>query len=449
MSDYQLRKTILDVLMRIEKDKGFSHLIIDHALKSGKIDPRDEGLLTEIVYGTIQRKYTLDYYLESFINPRKKLDQWVRMLLRMSVYQMVFLDKIPDHAIIHEAVEIAKQRGNKGIASFVNGVLRSLQRKGAPDTTAIKDDIKRLAVETSHPEWLVNRWISFYGFNTAKEMSESNLAKKVHSVRVQPMRISRNEAVERLEQEGLIVRPSEFSSQGIIVEQGNVLKTDLYRDGYLTIQDQSSMLVAEMLRPEPGMQVLDACSAPGGKATHIAEKMENEGTIHAYDLHKKKVRLIDEKAAGLQLSIIDANSGDARKLREQHPEESFDRILVDAPCSGLGVIRGKPEIKYDKQETDIERLSQIQYDILEHVAPLLKKDGLLVYSTCTVDLDENEQLVQKFLENHPDFQVDDAFFEEIPDPIKETAGITEYGLQLFPHSFQTDGFFLSRLRRIS
>ncbi|MFC2950158.1 16S rRNA (cytosine(967)-C(5))-methyltransferase RsmB [Virgibacillus sediminis] len=449
MSDYQLRNSILDVLIRIDQDKGFSHLLIDHELKSGKINAKDESLLTEVVYGTIQRKYTLDFYLEDFVNEKKKMDPWVRMLLRMSVYQMVFLDKIPDHAIIHEAVEIAKQRGHKGIASFVNGVLRSVQRKGVRETASIKDETKRLAVETSHPEWLVKRWVSFYGVDTAKEMCEANLARKTHSVRVQPMRISRDEAVDRLNEEGLKTRPSEFSRQGIIIEEGNVLKSSLYKEGYLTIQDQSSMLVAEMLRPEPGMKVLDACSAPGGKATHIAEKMNNQGSVHAYDLHKKKVKLIDEKSEALELSIIHANQADARKLREQHEEESFDRILVDAPCSGLGVVRGKPEIKYGKEEADIKRLSQIQYDILDHLAPLLKQDGLLVYSTCTVDMEENEQVVEKFLENHQNFQVDDSFFDELPDAIKGSAGITEYGLQLFPHSFQTDGFFLSRLRRKS
>ncbi|WP_205135583.1 16S rRNA (cytosine(967)-C(5))-methyltransferase RsmB [Virgibacillus halotolerans] len=445
MNDFSLRNTIVDLLVRIEKDHGFSHLLIDHTLRTKQVDPRDEGLLTEIVYGTIQRQFTIDYYLAAFVDPKKKLDIWVKSLLRMSVYQMVFLDKVPDHAIIHEAVEIAKKRGHKGIASFVNGVLRTIQRKGVPDTASIEDQSERLAVETSHPQWLVDRWVTNYGYPIAKEMCEANLARKTMSVRIQPLRITREEAMKRLNEEGLETRQSIFSPQGIIIEKGNVLKTALFQAGYITIQDQSSMLVAEMLHAAPGMDVLDACSAPGGKVTHIAEKMEDNGHIYAYDLHKKKIKEVDEKASLLQLSIIDAQAGDARKLQAYHENESFDRILVDAPCSGLGVIRGKPEIKYDKQLADVERLSTIQSDILQGVAPLLKKGGLLIYSTCTVDKQENEAVVKQFLEDHLNYKVDEQFFNELPNDLKTSPGISQEGLQIFPQTNDTDGFFLTRL----
>lgn len=411
MTAYQLRNTILDLLLRIEKDSGFSHLLIDNEMKSKRISPKDEGLLTEIVYGTIQRKLTLDYYLDNFVKKNKKMDAWVRMLLRMSVYQMIYLDKVPDHAIIHEAVEIAKQRGHKGIASFVNGVLRNIQRNGVSDTKVITDDASRLSIETSHPEWLVRRWLSMYDYETVKAMCEANLTRKPISIRIQPLKITREKAMHILDELGFQTKASAFSKQGIILEKGNILHTELFRQGYVTIQDQSSMLVAEMLEAEPGMKVLDACSAPGGKVTHIAEKMQNKGVIHAYDLHKKKVKLIDDKAQQLNLTIIDAKPGDARKLDEHYETASFDRILIDAPCSGLGVIRGKPEIKYHKQEEDIKRLAEIQSEILEHVAPLLKKDGLLIYSTCTVDVLENEKVVQNFLVNQPDFQIDKAFLK--------------------------------------
>lgn len=446
MTVYQLRNTILDLLLRIEKDSGFSHLLIDNEMKSKRIAPKDEGLLTEIVYGTIQRKMTLDYYLDSFVKKNKKMDAWVRMLLRMSVYQMVYLDKVPDHAIIHEAVEIAKQRGHKGIASFVNGVLRNIQRNGVPDIKGIKDDAKRLSIGTSHPEWLVERWMTMYDYETVKAMCEANLTKKPIAIRIQPMKITREKAMRSLEDLGFETKASLFSEQGIIVEKGNILHTELFRQGYVTIQDQSSMLVAEMLEVEPGMKVLDACSAPGGKVTHIAEKMRDEGDIHAFDLHKKKVKLIDDKAHQLDLTIIDAKPGDARKLDELYEEATFDRILIDAPCSGLGVIRGKPEIKYHKNEEDIKRLAVIQSEILEHVAPLLKKDGLLIYSTCTVDVLENEKVVQKFLANQHDFQIDETFFETLPATLKYAQGITDIGLQLFPHD-GTDGFFLTRLKK--
>ncbi|WP_087972958.1 16S rRNA (cytosine(967)-C(5))-methyltransferase RsmB [Oceanobacillus rekensis] len=445
---YQLRNTVLDLLLRIEKDSGFSHLLINNEIKSKRIPEKDEGLMTEIVYGTLQRKITLDYYLESFIKNNNKMDLWVKILLRMSLYQMVYLDKVPDHAIIHEAVEIAKQRGHKGIASLVNGVLRNVQRKGVPETTLIEDQTKRLSVETSHPEWLVDRWISNYGYETTKAMCEANITRKHRSIRVQPMKISREKAMEELTEQGFEVKESVFSSQGIIIDKGNILNTELFKEGYVTIQDQSSMLVGEMLDAKPGMHILDGCSAPGGKVTHIAEKMHDEGMIYAYDLHKKKIKQVDEKASLLNLSIINANPGDARELGELHEKESFDRILIDAPCSGLGVIRGKPEIKYDKKLDDIKRLSVIQSEILENVAPLLKQDGLIIYSTCTVDVGENENVVKHFLKTNPEFQIDADFFETLPAKLKNSPGITENGLQLFPQDHNTDGFFLTRFKKM-
>lgn len=442
-----LRETILNLLLRIDSDSGFSHLIIDHEIKSHEISERDAGLLTEIVYGTLQRKLTLDYYLENYLESGKKIKPWVKMLLRMSVYQMVFLDKVPDHAIIHEAVEIAKRRGHKGISGLVNGVLRNIQRNGLPDTSKIDSPVKRVSIETSHPEWLVKRWITMYGLDTTRQMCEANLERKHTAIRIQPLKINRHEAMETLKGLGFLVRESMFSEQGIIVDKGNILNTSLFKEGYVTIQDQSSMLVAEMLDLKKDMVVLDACSAPGGKVTHIAEKMENQGKINAYDLHAKKAKLLDEKANILHLSIIEAKQADARNLQDLHSKESFDRILVDAPCSGLGVIRGKPEIKYTKQESDIHQLAQIQLGILTGVAPLLKKNGRLMYTTCTVDKEENNEVVAKFLDNHPDYMVDQTFFEELPVFLRDTVGISNEGLQLFPHTQETDGFFLTRLTR--
>lgn len=442
-----LRSTILDVLLRIDEGSGYSHLLVDKAIKTNRISSKDGALLTEIVYGTIQRKITLDYYINSFVNDKKKLDSWVRMLLRMSIYQMVFLDKVPDHAIIHEAVEIAKQRGHKGIASFVNGTLRTIQRKGVPNTSLITDDLERLAINTSHPKWLIQRWVNQYGYNEAKTMCEANLRHKPISVRVQPLKLSPQEAVKKLQEEGYEVVQSTISNQGIIVKKGNILQSKLFKAGMLTIQDQSSMLVGEMLDAKPGMHVLDTCSAPGGKVTHIAEKMKNEGTIMAHDLHKKKINLINAKANELDLSIIHAEQADARNLRERYGEAMFDRILVDAPCSGLGVIRGKPDIKYHKQVQDIHRLAKIQLAILNEISPLLKTNGLLMYSTCTVDKEENEEVVKAFLDMNLDYTIDPSFFKALPSILKTSPGITTFGLQIFPQTLETDGFFLTRFKK--
>lgn len=448
MKPLHLRKTILEILLQIEKGGSYSHLLINKVLKENNFSTKDEALLTQIVYGTIERQLTLEYYLEPFLQGNKKVQPWVYTLLKMSVYQMVYLDKIPAHAIIHEAVEIAKERGHRGVQGFVNGVLRNVQRKGVADFSDIKDPIEKLSIQTSHPYWLIERWIEQYGIELTEKVCLSNLERKPITVRVQPMKISREEAIAALENDDFTVKPSPFSKQGIIIEKGNILSNNLFEEGKLTIQDQSSMLVAEILRPEPGMTVLDACSAPGGKATHLAEKMGNTGVVHAHDVNDKKIKLINEKAATLDLTIIDAEKSDARKLQEKYELASFDRILVDAPCSGLGVISSKPEIKYEKTVEDIHNLQVIQLDILEHVAELLKADGMMVYSTCTIEREENEQVVERFLEKNSNFKLDETFFKELPEELDTSIGITPFGLQIFPHTHQTDGFFITRLKKV-
>jgi len=447
MKTNRLRNMIVDGLLRIEKDKSFSHILVDHEIKANNLSEKDAALFTEIVYGTIQRQITIDYYIEKFMKRNKKLDPFIKVLLRMSFYQMIYLDKVPDHAIINEAVEIAKKRRSKGTASFVNAVLRNVQRKGLPDLAEIEDRVEQLSIQTSHPKWLVKRWIEAYGYETTEGMCEANLQRPVRSVRIQPMKISRDEALHKLKKEEVEARSALFSDQGIVIRKGNVLKTNLFRSGNLTIQDESSMLASEMLRVSPGMEVLDTCSAPGGKATHIAEKMQNEGNVYAHDLHKNKVKRINKKASELDLTIIHAKQADARQLQDLYQAESFDRILVDAPCSGLGVIRGKPEIKYEKKEQDIHQLAKIQLNILEAIAPLLKRGGLLLYTTCTVDRTEDEQVIESFLTKNKDFEVDEHFFAELPDELGRSKGISPVGLQLFPQTFQTDGFFLARLKK--
>lgn len=444
MSNQNVRESALELLLRTEESGGFSHLLIDQEIKKGKLEQKDVALLTEIVYGTLQNKIKIDFILSQYIDQKKKQKRWVQMLLRLSVYQMVYLDRVPDHAIIHEAVEIAKKRGHKGIGSFVNGVLRSIQRNGLPDPSMIKDQAERISIETSHPLWLVKRWIDMYGIETTEAMTKTNMKKQPVSIRIQPLKIDRETAIESLEAEGYIVRKSHLSPQGIVIEKGNITQSTLFKEGKCTIQDESSMLVGELAVVKPGMKVLDACSAPGGKATHLAEKMEDTGEVYAFDLHKNKLNLIQKRQEELDLSIIQTAQHDARDLHSKFENNTFDRIIVDAPCSGLGVLRKKPDIKYNKTDADIENLSRIQLEILEKVAPLLKDEGKLIYSTCTVDKGENERVVQLFLKNQPQFKVDKAFIHELPEALQKTIGVSEYGLQLFPQIYDTDGFFIVR-----
>ncbi|MCA0969252.1 16S rRNA (cytosine(967)-C(5))-methyltransferase RsmB [Halobacillus litoralis] len=444
MAKYVLRETALTLLTRIGEQGGFSHVLLDQEINKQQLSRQDGGLLTEIVYGTLQRRDLIDYQIQPFIAKQKKIKPWIRWLLYMSVYQMNYLERVPDHAVLHEAVEISKKWGHKGISSFVNGVLRNVQRKGLRGTDEIKDPVERIAIETSHPLWLVKRWVDQYGIDTTRDMCEANNHHLPMAIRVQPLRISREEAMDVLSEDGFKVEESVFSSQGLIVSEGHILKHPLFTEGKVTVQDQSSMLVAEMMDLTPGQSVLDACSAPGGKTTHIAEKLEDSGRVTAYDLHEKKAKLVTKKAAQLQLSSITASQADSRKLQDLHEPETFDRILMDAPCSGLGVLRGKPDIKYHKKEEDIFSLRSIQDDLLDHVAPLLKTGGKMVYSTCTVDRHENEEAVQHFLQTHPEFEVDPAFHEELPETLQQSIGKSELGLQLFPQEWDTDGFFLVR-----
>ncbi|MFQ3543385.1 16S rRNA (cytosine(967)-C(5))-methyltransferase RsmB [Halobacillus rhizosphaerae] len=445
MTKFVLRETALHLLTRIGEQGGYSHVLLDQEIKKNNLSRKDGALLTEIVYGTLQKRDLIHYYIEPYIAKQKKMKPWLKWLLYMSVYQMRFLERVPDHAVIHEAVEISKKRGHKGVASLTNGVLRNVQRNGVHNPSEISDPLERLSIQTSHPKWLVERWAKQYGMETTTKMCEANMHHLPMSVRVQPLRISREDAIDQLESDGYQVKSSVLSSQGVIITEGQILHHPLFLEGKLSIQDQSSMLAAEMMDLKPDYTVLDACSAPGGKTTHIAEKMNDQGRVMAYDLHSKKAKLVKEKAAQLQLSSITAQQADSRHLQDKHPEASFDRILLDAPCSGLGVLRGKPDIKYHKKEEDIFSLRSIQDELLHEVSALLKPGGKMVYSTCTVDRHENEEAVKYFLTHHPDFKVDPSFSEELPEPLQKSQGLNEYGIQLFPHQWDTDGFFLTRL----
>jgi 16S rRNA (cytosine967-C5)-methyltransferase len=440
-----VRETALELLETIEKNQSYSNLILHHAIERNKVPARDIGLLTELVYGTLQRKMTLDFFLKPFIKEGKKLDKWVPHLLRLTLYQIVFLDKIPERAAIFEAVEIAKKRGHKGVASLINGVLRSIQREGLPSLTEIDDPIERLSIETSHPTWLVKRWVEQFGFEKTKEMCKLNLTAPTQTARVNISLISRDDCLVKLREEGYLVEPSAIIQESIHCLKGNLASSNAFKEGLLTIQDESSMLVAHALGINENNKILDACAAPGGKSTHIAEKLKGTGTVYSMDLHEHKVRLIKENASRLQLNNINAQALDSRKIDEQFQNETFDRILLDAPCSGLGVMRRKPDMKYTKMEADLNRLQTIQLDLLKAVSPLLKKNGILVYSTCTVDQEENEAVIRKFLEQNKDFEGDLDWKVRMPEAIQPL--IQSYDLQILPQDFGSDGFYIACLRK--
>lgn len=442
---HSARLQALTALERVAKGGAYSNLLINEVAKSGQLQDKDQRLMTEIVYGTIARQLLLDYYLSPYLKQAKKVEDWVRLLLRLSVFQMLYLDKVPDHGILNEAVEIAKFRGNPGTAKFVNGVLRNLQRNGVPDLAEIKDPTERLATEISMPRWLTEKLLRQIGFEATRRLGLSLYEPSHVSARVDTRFVSRQDAIESLKEDGIEARESLLSPYGIVAEKGFLAGSLLFQLGRLTVQDESSMLVAPILDPAPDSQVLDACAAPGGKTTHIAAFLDKSrgGKVTALDIHKQKVALIDQNTARLHVAdVVDAEQLDARTVHEHFAPETFDRILIDAPCSGLGLMRRKPDIKYGKSEADFARLPQIQREILESCAPALKKQGILVYSTCTITEEENQQVVTAFLAAHPEFEL-----AEIKVAENVAAAIQDGMLTLYPDRFMTDGFFISCLKK--
>jgi 16S rRNA (cytosine967-C5)-methyltransferase len=443
MKKKNVRELALEVLLQIEKNQAYSNLLLNNTIKSSGLQPKDVGLLTEIVYGTIQRKNTLDFYLQPYLKKPNKVELWVKVLLRLSAYQIVYLDRVPDHAVLNEAVEIAKKRGHKGISGMVNGVLRNLIRNDLNAIDEISDPVKRLALQFSHPEWLIQRWLNHFGEEETTLMCKANIKPPLVTVRVNTSKVSVEEMLERLQQEGLQVEKGDLSEDAIKVIKGNIPETSSFKEGLISIQDESSMLVARALNLTEGNRVLDSCAAPGGKSTHIGEILNNTGEVISLDIHEHKVKLIQSAAKRLDLTNIDAKKLDSRLVNEHFQTESFDKILVDAPCSGFGVIRRKPDIKWTKNESDIINLAKIQGDILKAVAPLLSKGGTLVYSTCTIDKEENGDVVQNFLKEHHDFSLDETLKERLPKYLD----IKDGTMQLLPHQYNTDGFYIACLQK--
>lgn len=442
------RELAMDILVRVEQQMAYSNIALNQALQKANLPRNEAGLVTELVYGTIQRLNTIDYLLNRFLSKGvKKLEPWVRNLLRLSLYQIQFLDRIPPHAAVNEAVTIAGRKGHKGISGMVNAVLRNMLRQ--PEKLQIPTDvptIQKIALTYSHPEWMVQRWLDQYGEDETIRMCESNNKPPHTSIRVNSRRISPEQLIVQLDEQGIDAVSSAIAPDGIVVQSGgNMAMTPWYTEGDISVQDESSMLVARIVDPQPGMMVLDCCAAPGGKTTHMAELMNDEGTIVAYDIHDHKKQLIDAQAKRLHLNSVQARVGDARELAHELAEHTFDRILLDAPCSGLGVIRRKPDLKWAKQESDISEIQAIQFTILNQIHRLLKPGGSLIYSTCTTDYEENQAVIHHFLEVHPEFSLDDTVTQQLPELASRLVG--DGMVQILPQHYESDGFFIARLRK--
>lgn len=438
------RYLALVLLEKVKKQGSYANLALDQTIKKNQLTSVESRFLTQLVYGVIQHEYTLDFYLQPFIKKPEKLENWVKILLRIALYQMVYLDKVPEHAIFNETAEISKAKGHIGIASLTTGILREIQRQKLPKLEEIQAINERLSITYSVPLWLVDKFILDLGLEKTKHLLGTINQAPNASIRVNTAKTTH----EQLETTYPQLETSQIAKSALVSSKGgHFAKTADFEQGLYTIQDESSMLVAPSMQINPSDKILDACAAPGGKTTHIASYLNAEagGEVTALDIHPHKVKLIQKNAERLGVDqVVKSQALDARKIDQLAYFEFFDKILVDAPCSGLGLMRRKPEIKYTKTLSDFKQLSKIQLAILEAVAPCLKVGGQLTYSTCTIIADENQSVIDAFLKQHPEFKRQ-AVHLEIP----LTKNRATPDLQIYPDDYQTDGFFIANLIKVT
>jgi len=447
-SGQNVRRVATDILVKVETRKAYSDILLDSALRSSGISRRDGALLSELTYGTLRWRGRIDAHLQELIRrPLHKTDPFLRNLLRIAIYQISFLDRIPDYAAVNAAVAIAKLHRGGQAAGFVNAVLRRYLRE---QPKAAQPDPERAAVSAladywSHPKWLIEKWRDYVGEGEIAALLQANNQEAPLVLRANILRTTREDLLRIFEREGIYATATRWSPQGIRVRfKAAIDQLPGFGAGLFQVQGEASQLVSYLLRPEPGERVFDACAAPGGKTTHIAELMQDRGEIVAGDISRRGLRKVEENAQRLGLSSICTLLSDAGKpsLGDAEP---YDRIVVDAPCSGLGTLRSHPEIKWKRSEADLKRLTQVQQTILRSAAARLKLGGVLVYSTCTLTPDENEHIVQQFLGGSQHFVLEDAAAYL---PVGAQQLVRDGCLLAWPHRHDTDGFFAARLRRV-
>lgn len=443
------RELAVNMLLEIAEQNKYSHLVIRNVLdKYNYMDGRDKAFLKRITEGTLERKIEIDYVLNQFSKVSvSKMKPFIRNLLRVSVYQLLFMDSVPERAVCNEAVKLAGKRGFKNLQGFVNGVLRNIARKKEeiswPDEG--KNTVGYLSVKYSMPEWLVEKFLSERGASQTEKMMESFLEASPVTVRLK----------ETLKEEDREVFLNEMKKSGVrfkkhpylpyafeILNAEGISALPGFEKGLFMVQDVSSMLVCEAADIKKGDRVIDVCASPGGKALHAAEKLQGTGFVSARDLTEYKAEMIRDNIRRMKTQNVEAFVSDARQLREEDVETA-DVLLCDLPCSGLGIIGKKTDIKYHVSEEGLKQLKELQREILSVVWQYVKKGGVLIYSTCTVNPDENEENVKWFTENYP-FQTE-SLSPFLPECLKEEG--KKGMLQLLPGIHETDGFFLARLRR--
>lgn len=449
MTSTDPRKLALDVLLRVDGG-GYADLSLDAALSHAReIDPRDRGLATELVYGTLRRRGRLDFALSRFCSkPLPKLETKVLWLLRLGAYQILELDRIPDRAAVHAAVEQARREGLERATGFINGVLRSLGREKdrLPWPDPATDPRGALEHGFSLPPWIAGRWLRELGAPEALALGAAMAGPAPFTLRANTLKIAPEQFLGRLREEGHEAVPTPFAPEGIVLAGRGEGALPGDREGWYQVQDEASMLIAHLLAPRPGEKILDACAAPGGKTTHVAALAGNRAGILALDLHPRRAALVTEGARRLGCAGIETRPWDLSLPPDFLPPGTFDRVLVDAPCSGLGVLRRNPEIRWRRQPQDLPQLAALQRAILANVAPLVRPGGVLLYSVCTFTPEETEAVAESFLAAHPDFAREDLRAAAPPHwgELFDEKGT----LRTFPHRHGgMDAFYAVRFRR--
>ena len=433
------REVALNIINRVLIEGAYSNLVLSNELKESDLNEKDRALVTELVYGTIRRKKTLDMIISNYIKDISLMDERVLNILRMAIYQMHFLDKVPEFAACNEAVELAKQISVQD-SKLVNGILRSYTKN--PDDMDVKDKIDRLVYQYSYEPWFIRMIYKQYGEeNGRKILSGLNATPKV-TVRVNASKGEYDEVFERLEEMGYDVEEGYACPEAIIIKGGSSIENnELFREGLITVQDESAMLVSPLLDLNPGDVALDLCAAPGGKTTHIAELLENEGKVYSFDLHENKLSLINENLERLGLNNVEVEAMDATKLNSKYVA-SADKVLIDVPCSGLGIIRKKPEIKWNKSRKALKDLVPTQRAIMENAWAYLKNGGTMIYSTCTLNTEENQDNVEWFLNKYKDAKVEKIFLGNMDNFIYNN----DDSLTILPNEYM-DGFYIAKISK--
>ena len=445
------RAISLDLLNRVEgTDRHPDDLLTDSFKRYRHLTSLDRAFLTELTYGVLRWKGRLDWIIEHFANiPLEKIEPILLNTLRLGLYQIFFLTRTPASAAVNESVELAKKARGTGGGGFVNAILRSAirEKETIPYQDGRQDPALHIAITQSHPLWLVQRWMGELGAGETARICKTNNRIPPLTLRTNTLKIRREGLIERLEGKGLAPAPTSFSDEGIVLREGTpTSELPFLSEGLFTLQDEASQLTTRLLDPKPGERVLDACAAPGGKTTHMAERMEDRGEIQAFDVRLEKVKQIEKGCKRLGIKIVRARIGDSVRSLPVPGEIKFDRVLADVPCSGFGTLRRNPDLKWRKQKEDVERLAELQFSILKGLSGHVREGGVLVYSTCTVFREENEDVVERFLAEHQTFKLD-SLAEVLPE--KCHVFIKRGYFKTFPDTDELDGFFAARLKKIS